>query len=225
MKCELRGRWKHDKWHGLLTNPRKIFIVDYMARTYSVHDSYFKKAKHEGYKARSVFKLQEIDQKYHLFQEGDAVLDMGSFPGSFLQYISKRIGPSGIAIGVDIQKMSLREQNVQTYVYNILSPEFSEFVRAKNFVFDVITSDAAPSTSGVKEVDHARSMELCERVLEIARQSLCAGGWLLMKMFVGSDFHEFHGMLKEEFQTVRTIKPKASARSKKEVYLLGMGKS
>ena len=195
-----------------------------MSNIYKVKDSYFKRAKREGYKARSVFKLEEIDKKYHLFHEGDAVLDIGCFPGSFLQYISMRIGESGIAIGIDLQRVSMHAQNVKTYVYDILSPEFNEFLRAKNFIFDVITSDAAPHTSGVKEVDHACSMELCERVLEITEQSLCEGGWLLIKVFVGSDFSEFYNTLKKQFLEVRSIKPKASARSKKEVYLLGMGK-
>ena len=195
-----------------------------MSNKYKNKDSYFKRAKKEGYKARSVFKLQEIDARFNLFSEGAKVLDIGCYPGSFLQYISERVGKSGRAIGVDLEKADIKAQNAETHQYDIFSDEFEIFLTSKNIEFDVITSDAAPNTSGIKDVDHARSLELNERVFKIAQKFLKPNGSLLMKMFMGSDFQKFLKEAKKNFEKVKVIKPKASKRSKKEIFIVGIGK-
>lgn len=213
-----------------------------MPKPYNPQDRYFKKAKEEGYKARSAFKLQEIQEKFRVMRPGDTILDLGAAPGSFLQYVSKVIGPKGNALGVDLQEIKLNLANVKTEVCDIydnakvdgLIKRFSESKspagrRHRPGVcgtltalqkFDVILSDLAPRTSGVKNADQWKSVELCMQVVEIAQRWLKPHGNLVMKIFQGADFDEFLRETKKKFKTVKITKPKAVRDRSFEVYLV-----
>ncbi len=137
---------------------------------YQPRDHYFQKAKREGYPARSVYKLQEIDAKYKLIRPGYRVLDLGCAPGSWLQYCAERVGEKGLVVGVDCAPLTRKvAQNVhfiQRDVSSLDPAEIAVFCRA----FNLVLSDLAPSTSGVKSLDQERSLQLVYSSWELARQ-------------------------------------------------------
>ncbi len=211
-----------------------------MPKPYNPQDRYFKKAKEEGYKARSAFKLQEIQEKLRVMRPGDMVLDLGAAPGSFLQYTSKVIGPKSQALGLDLQEIELSLPNVETAVCDIsddtkveesVKAFFKKIAESENgngngaltrvgHRFDVILSDLAPSTSGVKDIDQWKSVELCMQVMEIAKKWLKPHGNLVMKIFQGADFDEFYREVKKHFKTLKIAKPDAVRDRSREVYLV-----
>ena len=195
-----------------------------MPQRYNPQDRYFKKAKEQGYRARSVFKLEEIQQKFKLIKPGDHVLDLGSAPGSFLQYIAKIIGEKGLAIGLDLQTIKpLPYSQVKTFQVDLLDlPAVEKILRHQQF--EVITADLAPNTSGIKDLDQGRSVELNEAALVLAQIYLKNRGNLILKIFVGEDFQPFWKKFKRSFLKSTIFTPQATRESSKEVYLVGMGK-
>ena len=146
-----------------------------MTKPFIVRDPYFEKAKQLGYRARSAFKLIEIQEKYNLIQSGMCVLDVASAPGSFIQVISKLIGESGRIIGVDIQSIkSFGQKNISFLKASIFDYEvIHAFIRERGIEkFDVITSDIAPNTTGITGVDQYRSIELNIAILDVADEFL-----------------------------------------------------
>lgn len=201
-----------------------------MPKPYNPQDKYFHKAKEEGYKARSAFKLEEIQTKFRILRGGDTILDLGAAPGSFLQYASKIIGPHGKALGMDLQEITLNLPNVRTEVCDIYANEIVDgfikrFFETKPAKFDVVLSDLAPKTTGQKDVDQWRSIELNQQVLEIASRYLKPHGNCLMKVFQGEDFDEFLREVKSRFKTVKIAKPKAVRDRSFEVYLVCLEKN
>lgn len=189
------------------------------------HDHFFRRAKQEGYLSRAVYKLIEIDRKYKLIRHGMHILDLGAAPGSWLQWTSSRIGPSGIVVGVDIQPINHRfPENVFILQKDVTEPEFVHNLIDRWGQFDLILSDMAPSTTGNKHTDAARSALLVEQAIFIARLSLAQGGNFLAKIFQGGDFPAILSELRKDFQMVKTVKPNASKKESKEAYLLGMKK-
>lgn len=208
-----------------------------MPKPYNPQDRYFKKAKEEGYKARSAFKLQEIQERFRILKNGDMVLDLGAAPGSFLQYTSKVIGPKGATLGLDLQEIEVTLPNVETAVCDIFDDEMlnglvercfhAKSVPGHNFkqqLFDVILSDLAPRTSGVKDIDQWKSVELCMQVVEIAKKWLKPHGNLVMKIFQGADFDEFYKDVRVRFRIVKIAKPQAVRDRSREVYLVCLDK-
>lgn len=197
-----------------------------MSPLYQPQDRYFKKAKEKGYRARSVFKLEEIQNAFHLIRPGDKVLDLGAAPGSFMQFIGKIVGPRGLVIGIDLQSIkSFNQTNLRSYVGDIFDEKVYEKVLADNSlsVFDVITSDLAPSTMGIKSVDAGRSFQLNEQALKIADRYLKPGGHLLLKAFPGADHSQLLALLKKRFRSVKLVKPQAVRKTSREVYAVGLG--
>ena len=191
---------------------------------YKPHDFYFKKAKRQKYAARSVYKLDEIQKKYRIIKPGSRVLDLGCAPGSWLQYAEEKVGPKGIVVGVD-QKELKKEFSSRVYflkedVYELDPMKLKKYAP----VFDVVLSDMAPATTGIGFVDSTRSVYLAERALEIAMMVLKKGGYFLCKVFEGEDFPSFLKKYREAFERVKIIKPKASRKDSREIYLLGIGK-
>lgn len=192
-----------------------------MLREKSKKDFYTQKAKEEGYPARSVYKLQEIDEKYHLIKKGDMVLDLGSAPGSWLSYISKKIGQSGRVLGVDIVDIKIPIQNNMVFLKkNILELTDSDFMKF-NVKYNVIVSDLAPKTSGIKFVDAGKSLELCEKSFETARKILTTGGNFLCKIFEGELTDKFFNKIKKNFKFAKRFKPRASRKESKEIFIIG----
>jgi len=187
-------------------------------------DHYFQRAKREGYLSRAVYKLIEIDRKYALLKKGMQVLDLGSAPGSWLQWVSSRIGRSGRVVGVDIQKVTHpMPGNVTVLQGDMTDQAFVKILVDSYGPFDVVLSDMAPFTTGNKHADSARSALLAEQALYVARKVLKPNGTFLVKIFQGSDFHDFLLTLRKLFKKARVIKPAASRRESRETYILGTG--
>ena len=144
-----------------------------------VQDHYFKKAKKEGFAARSVYKLEEADKKYRLLKKGDKVLDIGCQPGSWSQYAAKAVGTSGMVVGVDIQKGNRSIQGgakVKILCGDIQQDETIKAVIEICEAFDVVLSDMAPSTTGNKWADQQQSLVLARKAFDVAKQFLKSGG-------------------------------------------------
>lgn len=194
-----------------------------MPKPYKVKDRYFLQAKREGYRARSAYKLVEIQKHFQIIKKNDHVLDLGAAPGSFLQKISEYIGDKGKVIGIDTQKIqSLRKQNIQTFKADIFDHEkIADFLNTQSF--NCITADLAPNTTGIKDLDQGRSVDLNEEVLKIASQYLKPNGNLVTKIFEGADFPDFYKKFSARFDFCKIYKPSASRDRSRERFLVGIG--
>lgn len=193
-----------------------------MPKRYIPNDSWSRKAAELGFRARSVFKLQELDEKYTLIKPGMTVADLGAAPGSWLQYVSGKLKVAsgkcnGRIIGIDLQEIEPIE-GVETYVADITDTAVLQNILPKNA--DLILSDLAPKTSGIKDVDQWKSIELSQAVLEVARNHLKPGGRCIIKVLRGADFDEFLRECKAEWKAVQTCIPKACRDRSKEIYIL-----
>mgnify|MGYP000249288251 FL=1 len=193
--------------------------------SYKVKDHYFLKAKQENFKARSVYKLQEINDRWKLLKPGLKILDLGAAPGSWSQYASKAIGAKGGILAIDLSEMSLTETNV-----HIVQGDAFEFPFAEKFKelgwpekLDAVISDMAPKTIGIKSVDQARSAGLCEQALHLAQSWLKPGGFFVCKFFFSGDFKPLQTAIKASFQRVEIIKPESTRKESKEVFIVGIG--
>ena len=140
-----------------------------------IQDHYFHKAKREGYPARSVYKLQEAQNKYGFLKKGQRILDLGAAPGSWTKYASRVVGPQGKVVALDLHRLRVNGPNIEfikTDIFSILPEEFLE----KFGMFNVVLSDMAPKTSGRKDLDHFRSLELAGRAFRNATMTLDQGG-------------------------------------------------
>jgi len=192
-------------------------------RPFIPRDKYARRAAKEGFLARSAYKLQEIDGKFHLLRPGRRVLDIGCAPGSWLQVASRAVGPSGLVVGVDLKPAQFVARNVRTFVCDVTAPRFDSLVEP--FApFDVVLSDAAPSTTGIRDRDQAASLALCERAAEIGRKLLFPGGSFVVKLFESGDTAAFRKRLTRSFRRVALFKPAASRDRSYETYLVAVGK-
>ena len=189
-----------------------------------IKDHYFHKAKKDGYAARSVYKIEEIDKKYRIIRTGNKVLDLGCSPGSWLQYASIKVGNSGYVLGVDLQPVKI---SLPSHVKVIKADIFEvtdEDLKIKGGQADVILSDMAPKTSGIRTTDAHRSFELNKKVLYLANDILCPEGSLLVKAFQGKLFDELCSEFRKMFAQVKLCKPKSSRPESVEIFVLGTGK-
>ena len=192
-----------------------------MPKRYIPNDAWSRKAAEEGYRARSVYKLMELDEKFRLLKPGITVLDLGAAPGSWLQYVVKQVGAKGRVIGVDVQEIEPIE-GVETHKADIMDTETLSLLPDK---IDLILSDLAPKTSGVKDVDQWKSIELSEAVVAIARDHLAHDGTCVLKVLRGGDFDDFLRDRKKEWRQVNTFSAKASRDRSREVYLILKGRA
>jgi len=169
--------------------------------------------------ARSVFKLEEIDQKYKLLRRGARVLDLGCKPGSWLQYASGIVGPDGRLVGIDRTPLDKPIAGARLLVGDVFAVSPEE-LRGELDGFDVVLSDMAPDTSGVRSLDQARSEGLFERALEIAELTLVKGGHFVGKLFQGPDWQRLLKRAREGFGEVRTMKPAGSRKESIEQYVI-----
>lgn len=192
-----------------------------------VQDFYFKKAKKEGYPARSVYKLEEAQQKYRLLKKGDKVLDLGCHPGSWSLYAAKVVGAQGLVVGIDLQKTSGGGKKDMAPIHwlhgDITDPAMLASVRELAPVFDVVISDMAPSTSGNKWADQQQALALARRSLAVATEMLKRGGNYYCKVFQGEDVDTFFKEVRALFVSARLVKPKSSRSESREMFVLGMG--
>lgn len=192
---------------------------------FKVKDHYFKKAKKDNYLARSIYKLEEIDKKYKVMQKGNRVVDLGYHPGSWMQYTARKIGPEGMAVGIDIRPLNkalLPLKNVKIFEKDIFDVQTTEDL-GESDKFDVVISDMAPNTTGIKSVDQDRSLNLVEKVFEILPVFLKANGNLVIKVF---DSHAAQAYLKSQkklFKEFQFLKPKSTRSVSKEFFVIGKG--
>jgi 23S rRNA (uridine2552-2'-O)-methyltransferase len=193
---------------------------------YKPQDQYFKKAKKEGFAARSVYKLQEIDQKFKVLKPGQRVLDLGAAPGSWSQFTSQKIGPGGRLLGIDLTEIEISLPNAIFIQADLRDMQLGEVVKSHGFAdpFDIVMSDMAPQTTGIKSVDQARSLELCEIALNSAQLFLRPGGTFICKFFQSGEFGQLRNAIKKEFERVEVMKPESTRSISKEIFLVGLRK-
>jgi len=187
-----------------------------------VPDSYRIKAQAEGYVARSVYKLKAMDGKYRLLQPGQHVLDLGCAPGSWLQYLASRVGPTGVVVGVDLTPPAVPVAPPVFFVPGDLAGLDFAAVTAISPDFDAVVSDMAPKTTGIREVDQQRSLDLAFTAWEWARKLLKPGGHFLVKVFEGPEVEALIRDLETAFRVCRRVKPPGSRAASKEIYLLAL---
>jgi 23S rRNA (uridine2552-2'-O)-methyltransferase len=190
-----------------------------------LHDRFFKQAKSEGYLARSAYKLIEIDDKFRVLPRGGKVglvLDLGAAPGSWTQVAAERMGDAGRVVALDIQAIRVSLKNATTLLADVneVTPE-TLLAHTGGERFDAIVSDMAPNTSG--HGDHFRSVRLCERALELARDVLKPGGNLVMKVFEGEAYPDLLKEASRRFAKCKGFKPQSSRDVSREMFIVALG--
>jgi 23S rRNA (uridine2552-2'-O)-methyltransferase len=190
--------------------------------TYDPRDYYFRKAKAEHFAARSVFKLQEIDDRFRILRLGQRILDLGAAPGSWSQYASKKIGLDGRILGIDLEPIALTLPNA-VFVQADLREARLERIFTLNGItppFDVVLSDMAPKTTGVRITDQTRSLELASLALDTAERFLKPRGSFVCKLFQGGDFEAFRSRLRVDFGKVELLRPRSTRKESKEIFFV-----
>lgn len=204
----------------------KAWLADHL------NDPYVKQAQKDGYRARAAYKLKEIDETLGLIKPGMRVVDLGSTPGAWSQYLRRRLSPGGAAMGaldgvivaLDILPMEPIEgvQFLQgDFREDAVLAQLSEAVGGQPL--DVVVSDMAPNLSGIESSDAARISHLVELAVDFAQAHLKPGGALVVKLFHGSGYSQLVKLFKERFKVVKPIKPKASRDKSSETFLVGIG--
>ncbi|MGZ3696104.1 MAG: SAM-dependent methyltransferase [Bdellovibrionota bacterium] len=188
---------------------------------YEKKDFYHRKAKEEGFLARSAYKLQEIQKKFKLIKTGAKVLDLGCAPGAWVQVALPMVGPRGLVLGVDLEKVELKHPQFRFIHGDAFKLEPEHMPEGP---FDVVLSDMAPKTSGIKIRDQVRSAELCLHALAVAEKHLKVGGGLVVKLFEGGDADMVRKQIEARFESFKPFKPDSTRQASVEMYLVAMGK-
>ncbi|MBU1195648.1 MAG: RlmE family RNA methyltransferase [Proteobacteria bacterium] len=187
-------------------------------------DHLTRKAKAQNYPARSVYKLEEIQNKFKIIKKNDQVLDLGCAPGSWLLYAAKQAGDQGRVFGIDLKAVEIPlPENVIVIQDDILNLEDGAFLERIKGV-DSVISDMAPATTGRKDVDALRSFELCSMALQVADDFLAPNGNFVCKIFQGNEFNDFQKAVKLKFMTCKVFKPESCRKQSKEIYIIAKGK-
>ena len=182
-------------------------------------DIYVRQSKVDGYRARSAYKLIEINEKFKIFQNGMSVVDIGAAPGSWSQYVSKVI-KNVTLISIDLKKMEDIQNSIQ------IEGDFTDLKiqsKIKNYIKDeinVVLSDMAVNTTGIKNLDAIQKGELCEEAMIFAKDQLSKKGMFVSKIFMGSSFNEIVALGKKIFKEVKVFKPKSSRKDSKESFII-----
>ena len=187
-------------------------------------DHYTRRARKDNFPARSVYKLQEIQKRFHLIRRGDRVLTLGCAPGAWARFAAGIAGPTGGVVGIDLKKVDLAlPGHVRLLQGDVLALD-AALAAALAPGFRVVISDMAPATTGHRDVDAARSFTLCEAALDIARAHLKPGGHFVCKIFQGPDFEAFVRQVRSAFSTQRLYKPRSSRKASREIFVIGKGR-
>ncbi|WP_160135124.1 23S rRNA (uridine(2552)-2'-O)-methyltransferase [Halococcus salsus] len=188
----------------------------------SGRDEYYNKAKQQGYRSRSAYKLQQLDETAILFEDGDTVVDLGAAPGGWLQVAAERVG-TGRVVGVDRQRIESLD-GVETVRGDLTDEDVQADLAERVGEADVVLSDMAPNMTGEYDLDHARSVYLARQALDVALDVLAPGGDFVAKVFDGRDLDALEADIDAEFEYVRTVRPDASRDESSELYLVGKGR-
>ena len=185
-------------------------------------DHYTHRAKDEKWLARSVYKLQEIDNKFKLIRKGNRLLDLGCYPGSWSQYALRKVGPQGEVVGIDLRGPEhLSSPGFRFIQADVLALE-TEWLAREITPRDMVMSDLAPPTTGIRATDTSRSISLARKAAEIAYKLLRKRGHFICKIFEGEDLNPFKSEVSKYFRQVRLFRPKATRKRSREVYLIGL---
>ena len=202
-----------------------------------LNDTYVKLAQREGYRARAAYKLKEIDEELHLIRPGQIVVDLGSVPGAWSQYVRRRFAPKEVGVGgaaagalngtiIALDVLAMEPIEGVTFLQGDIREE-SVLVALEAVVagrpVDVVVSDMAPNLSGIESADSARIAHLVELAVEFAQNHLTPQGALVCKVFHGSGYSQLVKLFKTTFRVVKPIKPKASRDKSSETFLVGIG--
>ena len=188
-------------------------------------DHFVKQARKHGYRSRAAFKLKEVQEKYHFILPYHKVLELGAAPGSWSMLIDQWLSPSGSLSAVDRLPMAKIGPHTEVFEFDVETESFDQWL-ATRFLdqsLDWVISDMAPNMSGHRSTDQIRSIALCEQTLAIGQAHLKDGGGLFMKSFQGEGFVTLINTIRKVFTKVHLIKPEASNRSAREVYILALG--
>ncbi len=188
---------------------------------YAKPDRFTKQAKEEGYAARSVYKLREIDERFKLLRGGQRVLDLGNAPGSWSRYALEKVGRKGRVVGVDLTPVELPYGTwITRSIYDVEAAELLEHLGGPA---DVVLSDMAPLTTGNALGDHVAQLELAARAVELAKALLVRGGSLVVKVFDGEDAPAFVASLRGVWEEVKRVRPEAVRQVSREFFVVGRG--
>lgn len=185
-------------------------------------DEYYNKAKQQGYRSRSAYKLEQLDETADLLADGYTVVDLGAAPGGWLQVAAERVG-TGRVVGVDRQRIDSLD-GVETVRGDLTDDTVKSALKADIGAADLVCSDMAPNMTGEYDLDHARSVHLARQALDVAREVLAPGGDFVVKVFDGRDLDSLEADIDDEFEYVRTVRPDASRDESSELYLVGKGR-
>ena len=182
-------------------------------------DTYVRQSKVDGYRARSAYKLIEIDEKFKIFKGGLTVIDIGAAPGSWSQYANK-VSKNGKLISIDLKKMEPIGSSLQ--IQGDFTEEGVQEEIKKNIIFkvDVVMSDMAVNTTGIKDIDSIQTGELCKQAMIFAKDLLSKNGYFISKIFMGGTFNEIVAEGKKYFKEVKVFKPKSSRKDSKESFII-----
>jgi 23S rRNA (uridine2552-2'-O)-methyltransferase len=185
-------------------------------------EHFYKQAKQEGYRARSAFKLLQIQKKFRILKQNNIVIDLGAAPGGWSQVVKEIVGKKGKIIGIDI----LNIQPLEGIIFLKGDMTKKETIKkilnlTENNSADVVLSDMSPDISGNYNVDQARSIFLCEQALKTCDYLLKSGGSFVCKAFEGEDFPSFYKKIKNRFRNAKKYSPRASRKSSSEIYIIG----
>jgi len=187
-------------------------------------DHLTQRAKSQGYPARSIYKLEEIQNKFKVIRKGDTVLDLGCAPGSWMLYAAKQVGNQGRVFGIDLKTVEIKlPENITAIQDNILRLENPDFINGVDG-FHAVISDMAPATTGRKDVDALRSFELCRMALDTALKNLRPQGCFICKIFQGNEFKTFEKEVKTAFRECKIFKPESCRKQSKEIYIIAKGR-
>jgi len=186
---------------------------------YVPKDATYRAAKQAGYRSRAALKLQEINRKFRLLRGGLRVVDLGCWPGGWLQIASAAVGPTGLVVGVDLEAVAdLGLPNVRTLVGDVRSDETVHAIRVQlNGSADLVLCDLAPKLTGIREVDRTRQLALCETALEFCAHILAPRGALLIKLFSDSE-KDASVLLRGQFRSISPYRPDATRKGSSEIY-------
>lgn len=190
---------------------------------FKVKDHFFHKAKKENFLARSVYKLEEIDERFKILSKDDQVIDLGYHPGSWIQYTSQKVGVNGMVIGADVRDINNKLsnlKNVRVYQKDVLEIQSMEELGVSE-QFDVVLSDMAPNTTGIQSVDQARSLNLVEMVFFLLPKFLKPGGNVVVKVFESNDAQVFLKEQKKHFSEFHYLRPQSTRSVSKEYFVIG----
>ncbi len=186
------------------------------------HDSYYRKAKSEGYRSRATYKLKEMDERLRLMKKGYKVLDLGASPGGWSQYASEMVGEGGIVVAVDMESME-SIPNVQFIKGDVGDEEAIGRIMEISPEFDLVISDISPSLSGNKILDRGRTLALAWSVMKVSLRVLRKNGNVIVKMFQGDETDELKEEFAKYFWRVENLKPRSSVKRSIEMYLAFRG--